>query len=297
MASWAIMALNAALFGGCCFLVADVVVQIAGDVIEPGDLDAVAPTRQESPADQRRAAAPSVILDRNLFGAQLEGDVQIAEPTAEPLTKTKLPLRLLGTAAATEESRSRAAIEDEKTRKHMVVAVGDAIEGHARVRVDAIERTRVILDNAGRPEELLLFEDRPPPPPQVARATPRKSRRPIPGAKMRANQRLRELAGEQGNGIADLLSQARISPAYDAENGDILGMKVEAIKQGSLFESAGLQDGDVITEVNGIIIDRQDATPAVLEELLQADTIEIAADRGGSPIKLSADAAELMEQR
>jgi general secretion pathway protein C len=293
------MALNAALLGGCCFVVANIVTQIAGEAIEPDALDAHDASRQERPEGQQAAASPSVILDRNLFGAQLSGETQVIETTQdEPLTKTKLPLRLLGTAAATEDTRSRAAIEDEKTRKHMVVAIGDSIEGHNRVRVDAIERTRVILDNAGRPEELLLFEDQPRPAPRVAARPKREARRRPAGANSRVQDRLKKLAGGDGDGIAKLLSQARISPQYDESGqGAVLGMKVEAIKQGSLFETAGLKDGDVITEINGIVIDRQEATSAVLDELLNAETIEIAADRGGSSIQLSAEAADLMEQR
>jgi general secretion pathway protein C len=297
MGSWAIMALNAALLGGCCFLVANIVTQVAGEAIEPDAIDTSGGARQERPENQQASASPSVILDRNLFGAQISGQTQVVETTDEPLTRTKLPLRLLGTAAASEDTRSRAAIEDEKTRKHMVVAVGDTIQGHNRVRVDGIERTRVILDNAGRPEELLLFEDQPRPAPRVAARPKREARRRPTGATAAVQDRLKKLSGNDGDGIAKLLSQARISPHY-AENGQggVLGMKVEAIKQGSVFETAGLKDGDVITEINGIVIDRQEATSAVLDELLNAETIEIAAERGGSSIQLSADAADLMEQ-
>jgi len=298
MGSWAIMALNAALLGGCCFLVANIVTQIAGEAIEPDGLEAIGAARHERPEGQHAAASPSVILDRNLFGAQLSGQTQVVERPDEPLTKTKLPLRLLGTAAASEPTRSRAAIEDEKTRKHMIVAVGDSLQGHNRVRVDAIERTRVILDNAGRPEELLLFEDQPRAVPRVAARPKREARRRPAAVNAQIQDRLKKLSGQDGDGIAKLLSQARISPHYDESGqGGVLGMKVEAIKQGSLFETAGLKDGDVITEINGIVIDRQEATSAVLDELLNAETIEIAADRGGSSIQLSAEAADLMEQR
>lgn len=294
MGSWAIMALNAALLGGCCFLVANIVTQIAGEAIEPDLIDPNAATRQERPQNLTASAAPSVILDRNLFGAQLAGEAQAVE-TRDPLTKTKLPLRLLGTAAATEETRSRAAIENEKTRKHMIVAVGDAIEGHNRVRVEAIERTRVILDNAGSPEELLLFEDQPTARPRKA---PRQASRKTGARSARAQDRVKKLSGKDGDGIGKLLTQARITPKFDDNNqGQILGMQVEAIKKGSVFEIAGLIDGDVITEVNGIVIDRQEATPAVLEELLNAETVEIAADRGGASIQLSTDAADLIPEQ
>lgn len=295
MGSWAIMALNAVLFGGCCFLVANIVTQIAGEVIEPDGVDLTPPTRIETSAQAGgRAAAPSMILDRNLFGAQLAGEVQVVERTDEPLSKTKLPLRLLGTAAASEVERSRAAIENEKTRKHIIVAVGDPLEGFNRVRVERIERTRVVLDNSGRAEELLLHEDQPRPNRRASAPKKRDRKRPTQSTADVRN-RLKELAAGGGDGITKLLSQARITPKF-GPNSQVLGMQVDAIKAGSLFETAGLQNGDVITEVNGIVIDRQDATPAVLEELLNADTIEIAADRGGNTISLSANPADILEQ-
>jgi general secretion pathway protein C len=297
MGAWVIMAINAALVGGSCFLVANVVTQIAGEAIEPDALDPASSQIEDLPADGSSAASPSMILDRNLFGAQLAGEAQVTEVLDEPLTETKLPLRLLGTAAATSDALSRAAIEDEKTRKHVVVAVGDYLEGHRQVRVEAIERTRVILDNSGRAEELRLFEDQPRPPARRAAVKPRATGRQGAARNPRVRDRLNALAGQDGEGIAKLLKQARMSPEYDPSgDGSVLGMKVDAIKQGSVFESAGLQNGDVITEINGVVIDRAEATPAVLEELMNAQTIEIAAKRGGTSIELSADAGDLMEQ-
>ncbi|MAG31074.1 MAG: hypothetical protein CL908_09320, partial [Deltaproteobacteria bacterium] len=246
MGSWLIMALNVALLGSCCFVVANVVTRIGAEALEPTPLDPPAPTRVEQTVDTR-ITAPSAILERNLFGTQLAGEVQIAEDIVDtgPVVETKLPLRLLGTAAATEETRSRAAIEDEKTRKHMVVAVGDRLEGHARVRVSAIERTRVLLDNAGKREQLALHEDQPQRRPSLKRSSRRANRTPREkNRKETLNSRLKALSGNDGKGISDILSSARIVPHYDG--GEMLGMKVDAIRPDSIFEKAGLQNGDII---------------------------------------------------
>jgi general secretion pathway protein C len=294
MGAWLIMAVNGALLGACCYLVADVVTQIGSEALDPGPTNA-GPLRVEQIADNR-AAAPSVILERNLFGAQLTGEAQITddEVANEPLTATKLPLRLLGTAAANVEERSRAAIEDEKTRKHMIVAVGDRLVGHSRVRVSGIERTRVILDNAGRPEELLLNEDDPRPPPKPTRRS-RQARRTTANEKQDSlNDRLKALSGNDGQGISRILSSARIVPHY--EDGKMQGMKVDAIKSNSIFEKIGFQNGDIITEVNGIVIDRLEATSAIFDEFADADAIETRIRRGNEALTMSADAAELMEQ-
>jgi S1-C subfamily serine protease len=75
------------------------------------------------------------------------------------------------------------------------------------------------------------------------------------------------------------------------------GMRVDSIKADSVFQKVGLQNGDVITEVNGIVIDRVEATSAIFDEFATAESIDIAALRGGASVKLSAAAADLLEQR
>ncbi len=295
MGSWLIMAVNAGLLVGSCFVVANLITQIGAETLEPVPTDTGA-ARVERPANDV-AAAPSAILERNLFGAQLAGDAQAIDESAEPLAATKLPLKLLGTAAANDERRSRAAIQDEKTQKHLVVAVGDALEGHARVSVRAIERTRVVLDNAGRAEELVLREDDPSLAAVRKPAAQRGARRAAarPGTDETLDQRLKTLSGPDGQGISQILSSARIVPQYF--EGQMQGMRVDSIKADSLFQKVGLQNGDVITEVNGIVIDRVEATSAIFDEFATAEEIDIAALRGGSAVKLSASAADLLEQR
>lgn len=295
MGSWLIMGLNTLLFTGSCLVAANLIAQIGAETLEPVPTDTAA-TRIETAASDA-AAAPNAILERNLFGAQLAGEAQAALDPAEPVAATKLPLKLLGTAAANDERRSRAAIQDEKSQKHLVVGVGSVLDGHPQVSVRAIERTRVILDNAGRAEELVLHEG------QLAGATQRGpvvrrgARRAIAPEDSQAalNQRLQTLNGPDGQGISQILSSARIVPQY--ADGQMQGMLVDSIKADSMFQKVGLQNGDVITEVNGILIDRPEATSAVFDQFSTAQTIEIAALRGGASVRLSASAAELLEQR
>ena len=297
MGPWLIKALNVLLLGASCYLVADVVTEIAGEALEPSPLS-TGQVRAETGDDGDRVS-PVTILDRNLFGAQLQGDTLVAgdlefDPDAK-LEKTKLPLRLLGTAAASNEARSRAAIQDEKNRKHLVVAVGDLLVGHKRVRVRRIERTRVILDNAGKREVLALHEDDDRPQPRArTKRTPRQARR-KPANRETLNDRLAKLNGNDGQGISRILSSARIVPHY-AKDGTMQGMKVDAIKQDSLLEKVGLVNGDIITEVNGIVVDRLEATSAIFQELSTAEEINLAATRGDEPLFFNANTADMMEQ-
>ena len=296
MGPWVIKALNFVLLGASCFLVAGVVTEIGGEAIEPPPISNEV-YRIES-GDAVAAASPSAILDRNLFGAQLAGEAQIVNTSAaasdENLEATKLPLRLLGTAAARDVDRSRAAIQDEKTRKHIVVAVGDELAGHTRVRVRDIQRSRVVLDNRGKLEELALHEEDDRPKLKAKRPRVREARRkPL---KDTLNDRLAKINGKNGQGISNLLSSARIVPEYDKASGEMLGMKVDTIKADSLLEKIGLQNGDIITEVNGIVVDRLEATSKIFEELSSAKEINVAATRGDDGVILSGTADDLMEQ-
>lgn len=296
MGPWLIKALNVVLLGASCYLVAVVVTEIGAEVLEPSAIQPAA-FRPES-TSQAAAVAPSVILERNFFRAQLAGESQVVEVSSqnEPLEATKLPLRLLGTAASSNEARSRAAVEDEKSRKHLVLAVGDRLTeaGLARVQVSAIERTRIILDNAGRPEELALHEDDPNAVRPIPQRNPRQARRPQPN-RQTLNDRLKALDGEDGQGLSNILSSARIVPFYD-ETGEMQGMKVDAIKSDSVFEKVGLVNGDIITEVNGIVIDRLEATSAIFDEFATAEEISVSAQRGSEAVILSASASDIMEQ-
>jgi general secretion pathway protein C len=62
---------------------------------------------------------------------------------------------------------------------------------------------------------------------------------------------------------AALYSQARILPRY--EEGRMVGVQLNAIRPGSLFAQVGIQDGDTVTQVNGVTV----STPEDGQRLLQ----------------------------
>ncbi len=273
-----VRAANAVLFVLCAFLTAGVVNDVAGDLLAPSRTVA-APPAPRTPLVRRAWSDRAPILDRNLFGAQLAGEAPPEPEPEEKLEQTRLPLRLLGTAAAGDPELSSAAIEDKGSKKHEVVRVGDRLEKHKQVRVVGIERRRVILENRGRREELALDEE------TTLSTTPRRTaaRRTPPRTRTRPESRmsdrlkaLRERAEantpEETRSAASLFSEARILPKY--EDGEMVGITLSAIKSGSMYERFGFKDGDVITELNGITIDNPSASARLLSELSQADSFE-----------------------
>lgn len=277
---------NAALAVLCCWIAAGLLADVTAELLVP------APTL---PATSAAPAAPAprtwqsrqAILDRNLFKASTA--TPGSEAIAEELAATKLPLKLLGTVAAGDERRSWAAVEDLEKRQHLVVRVQDRLQGKAEVV--RIERRRIVLRNGGRLEELALDEGQPPQPGAArtaasgdARSYGRPDRRAAMAPSGSAAERVQRLAENRfgvqredvdtvANNPAALFSQARILPKYD--EGKMVGVQLNAIKAGSLFEQIGIRDGDTITELNGVQITSQQDSAAVLRELTSATSFNV----------------------
>ena len=274
---------NGALTVLCCYLAAGILAELVASAATPPPL-ASAASAAPAPVAARTWEDRQVILGRNLFNVSTLAPVQ-SEPAAEDLAATKLPLRLLGTAAAFDPSLSWAAVEDLDTRKHEVVKIRDRLKGKAEVV--RIERKRIVLRNRGKLEELALDEEteiaakprgrgasrRPS---VRARSTAARGKSPADRVKRLAENRFevdREDVAEVADNPATLFSQARILPKY--EDGAMVGVQLNAIKAGSLFEEIGIQNGDVITQFNGIQITSQQDSAKVLRELTQAQQFEV----------------------
>ncbi|MBW2370893.1 MAG: hypothetical protein JRF70_00005 [Deltaproteobacteria bacterium] len=307
----AIWSANSCLFVLCCWLVAASLNQVAAAKLTPAAADVSLRASAEPVVSQRSFADRQVILDRKLF------DVSTLVPTAPPtdeqeeLEATRLPLRLLGTAASSRPELSWAAVEDQDQRKEVVVKVGDALAGQAKVV--GIERRRIILDNRGQREELALEEDtgeaptrrsararslrRPNRPSRSAARPARPANNPAGEARVRrlAENRFQvnrkdviELAGRNP---AEIFSSARILPKY--EGGQMVGIQLNNVKEGSLFQEIGIQDGDTITQFNGIQIDSPQGSAEVLRELTQAERFEVTVTSAdGKPRTLTYEVAE-----
>jgi general secretion pathway protein C len=275
---------NVALFTVCCFQVASVVNHVSADFLMPGPASfaasAVPAARGPRDWDERKA-----ILDRNLFGAQIFAGDFFPEPEPqEDLEETRLPVQLLGTQLSSIREHSKAAIADRGARNTELLHEGDSLEKHPQARLIRIERGRVILDNKGRREELLLAEATNLP---AARSKPnRSSRRRSRRSASRSvettplAERLQELQKARGGGrdMATIFSQGRLVPKY--EDGQLVGMELQELEAGSLYEKVGLQEGDVITAVNGIQLDNAAAASKVLPELASAEELNIETTSG-----------------
>ena len=284
MATIGIRLVNALFFVLTCSLAANVITDVGVSAL-------VTPGVQRPPAPQVDPPAPSgwsdrqVILDRNLFGAQVVDETLVeAPPPEEEVQDSKLPYQLLGTIASADREIASAALEHKKTTKNQVVRIGDSLEAHPSVSVERIERRRIVLRNGVRLEQLELQDtalaaNKPPPRKRKPKNRAARSRR----SRSKASDRLKELTqGSDSRSPTAIFSQARILPKY--EQGKMVGIELSKIEEGSFYEKAGLNDGDIVTNLNGVAIDNPSASKELIEAFTSSDTLtaEVRRANGGT---------------
>ena len=278
---------NVALFVLGCFLAADTVNEVIAAVLLAPSEEAIAPVHATPAAPQRTWAERQIILTRNLFNSSTRAPIASSEPELEEVEKSRLPVTLLGTFAATDDTLSRATLQDKEQNETLVVGIGDQIKGKALVT--RIERRRVLLTENGAPRELTLDEEAPGPPSVRRRAPERRSARDPRNRVRRSDAGAFDVSRaeleETLRNPTQLLSEARVLPKF--EDGEMVGLQVNSIKAGSLFEEIGLKNGDVITEFNGITIDSPEQSTKIFQEFAEADEFNVmvrGADGSESPI-------------
>jgi type II secretory pathway component PulC len=167
----------------------------------------------------------------------------LPEPSSEQ-SAARLPVMLIGTFAVNEPSLSRATLYDRESKQTLVVAIGDQIEDQALVM--RIEQGRVVLRENGALRELTLDDadqgaSRATPPSQLSHLTSARTEEPV--------RRL-----DEHEIFNQLLGQGQVLPKFE-DGGQMVGLQINAIQAGSLFEEIGLEDGDVITAFNGDPVD------------------------------------------
>jgi general secretion pathway protein C len=161
---------------------------------------------------------------------------------------------------------------DKEKNETLVVGIGDQIKNTAEVQ--RIERRRVVLIENGAPRELTIGEDvLGPPTIQRANNARMAARR---AARQRAEPTMpisRETIDQSLRDPSELLTQARVLPKF--EDGQMVGLQVNGIKPGSLFQELGIQEGDVITQFNGIPISSPDESARIFSELASAEQFDV----------------------
>jgi len=204
----------------------------------------------------------TLIAQRNVFGAL--GKLQVEAPKPTPPPQTPLSLTLIGTFL-TKGEEPYAIIEDKKKQSQDIFALNQLIFGQATLK--QIHQDHVEIERDGK-LEILKLDDLGSPPPAGAGV-----------ASVGADEFIVEEA-ELDKGLENLpllLTQARAVPYF--KEGRSIGLRLFAIKNGSLYEKIGLKNGDILKAINGNNLGDISQALKLFEQLKQERSINLVLER------------------
>ena len=212
----------------------------------------------------------SPIIERDLLKTKKKSNKILKDKiNLEALKHTDLKLRLWGTVTADDKQTAYAVIEDQKTKKQSLYRVGDKIQNAA---VKMIFRERVVLSVNGR-DEILEIEELSKNK-KIGRSVLKSNEVHRPDIKF--NRLQTENAFKEVN---NLMSQANIKPYF--EKGKIGGIILTRIKPDSLFHEMGLENGDIITGVDGENIESVENIQEFYKSLKASPDVQLQIKRKG----------------
>jgi len=219
------------------------------------------------------------------------------EPGAAPVVEavvdapdTTLNLQLWGVhgasdaASGTDEPEIGAAFISSGRGEQKVYYVGDTIEGGSGATLHSVYYDRVLLNRGGRLETLRLPQD-------LAAAAPTTIRRPdfqpTPTAAPPAAS-IREVISDNAARFTEVI---RIVP--DMRGGQMSGFRLTPGRDREAFAALGLRPGDVLTEVNGMILNDPQTAAQVFSALGETSMANVTVLRDGNPQVLTIDMSQI----
>jgi general secretion pathway protein C len=232
----------------------------------------------------------TMIKQRQLFGEYQTKDV--TSPTRAIVLdapKTQLALRLVGVAVVYPHNASLAIIAHQ--RKQDTYGIGDPIDGTRAKMVD-VYHDRVVIDNAGRHETLMLLD-------VDYDSTSNKSfsnrfqRLPElddkPAVEYDENRlatanHLAKIRQEILKNPSQLFQYVRLSMLKRGR--DIVGYRLSPGSSEELFNSVGLKSGDIATKINGVDLRDQNAMTKLESLMKDLSEVNLTVERDGEPLDI-----------
>lgn len=258
---------------------------LAARLIPPPDVVISPPPAPLEIEPAKPATYYAVIPKRDIFNS--------VKPTPAPAVvetqavATQLKLKLWGTAVF-DRGTSFSIIEDLGARKQGVYGINETVPGNATVKT--IEWDRVILAHNGKDEILELEE------PKTALGPARTVAHAPAAAPAATGAGIQQVSENEFNvpksevdsaleNMSQLFTQIRAVPHF--EGGQSIGFRLFAIRRGSLFDRIGLKNGDIIRSINGTEMTDPSKAMALLQELRDANNLDVEITRNQQPQKLT----------
>jgi general secretion pathway protein C len=244
------------------------------------------PPQAGAAANPGTGAGPdfAVLLDAHLFGLAPAEPLGPAPPPAAVVDApdTNLSLKLTGLQAYPDPAAGQAIIDGGRGQEK-IYRVGETIEGGSGAVLHSVLEDRVILNRDGRLESLRLPRE-----PSSRGAVAANSRVALPTAAPAAAGSLRDVISENASQITDII---RVAPHL--EGGQMIGFRISPGRDRARFEAFGFQPGDIVTDVNGTMLDDPSRGLQIFEALGESTQASVTVLREGTPQVLTIDTSQM----
>jgi general secretion pathway protein C len=226
--------------------------------VEAARLAVLAPkTSVDSPSNLKH------IAERAVFGQITAAQTTNASEQSKPVSKA--PLGLIGTYIRTGEE-PYAIIEDQKKKVQDVFGIGDSIFGEAKLVSVASDQVEIERNNE---REILTMDET---------KSPSSDFKGGIAALNDTHYVVEEAEIDQAlQNLPVLLTQARAVPYF--RDGRATGLRLFAVKSGSLYEKLGLKNGDILKAINGNSLADLSQAMQLFEKLKSERQINVTLER------------------
>lgn len=214
------------------------------------------------------------LQNSNLFGRyQAQAPVE-KKPVVTEAPKSRLNVILVGVVTSTEANKNLAVVASRG--QQATYGIGETLEG-TRATVVQVLYDRIIVDNSGRNETVMLE-----------------------GLKYTKNlQQQPKTKSIKADVSADKLDEIRSVIRKDAKqifqyvrmsqikrDGEVIGYRLTPGKEKELFESVGLQSGDIATQINGQDLSNPTTMGEIFKNMSQLTELNLTVERDGQPYEI-----------
>ena len=258
--------------------IASLIANLTWDLLAPEEAPepaAVAPVNVPVQANADRQLI-NQLPGWHLMGVVAKGSAPVATSVPVDAPETSLKLVLRGVFSSDDKVNARAIIADPKGKEDQY-AVGDQLPGNAEL--SEVHPYKVILKRGGRYETLKMLQDTKSGGVVTRRPTP--SRRTVPQRSSSSPQeRLRTVRENMRKRPRDLYNLVKATPKNDAD-GNIMGYELGPGRDPELFDAVGLQQGDVVVQINDIKLDNPANSARALKSAQSGATVSVTVMRNG----------------
>jgi general secretion pathway protein C len=255
----------------------------------PGAVPITSPPSQ--PSQTTAVTTPSSSHDTLaaglLFGPRpKEALLEVAQGVVDA-PDTTLGLTLSGILALGSGPDGHAIISTNRGQENY--HVGQAIDGANGATLHAVYADRVLLDRGDRLETLRLPQEL-----LGAAGAPARASSPMaPAAAPRGDtprDSLRNVISQNASRLTDI-----VQPAVHVQGGRVIGFRVNPGRDRESFEALGLLPGDIVTDINGVLLNDASRGVQAFAALGEATTANVTVLREGVPMVLVIDTSQLQD--